>query len=104
MPTLLVTSPRLTAQVLDGQSCRLCSLPPVATAQRPVPVFAAKRFCRRHGRLYASRFTSDELDAEVDQAFRDAINEVPLLHAQVLHPPVQQMGHACLQCSHTARP
>ena len=79
MPSLLVTGSRLIAQVLDGQSCRLCSPPTLPTAQRPVPVSAAKRVCRRHERLYASHVTSDELDAEVDQAFRDAINEVLLM-------------------------
>ena len=87
MPGLLVASSRLVAQVLNVQSCRLCSLPTVPTAQRPVPVSAAKRVCRQHERLYASHVTSDELNAEVDQAFRDAINEVLLMFpSAVPHP------------------
>ena len=36
----------------------------------------AKRVCRQPHRLHAANMTSDELETEVDQAFRDAINEV----------------------------
>ena len=43
----------------------------------------AKRVCRRPEPLRAAHMTSDQLEAEVEQAFRDAINEV--LPRETLH-------------------